>query len=107
MPDNVFKTNTVLIIDMQQKILKRTNGGITSKWKETETQVLHHKRTWFKANSLKFNNVGMFKFVHNSNFLDKSLGVFLVLHFQHTFNYNLFCLLFVFNSEFREKYLDL
>ena len=75
MPDNIFKTKTVLYIDTQQDVLKRTNGDITttSKWQETKTLILHHERTWRKANSSKFDNVGMFKFVHNANFLHKSL----------------------------------
>lgn len=44
----------------------------------------------------------MFKFVHK--FVDKSFGVFLILHLQHMFNYDHFCLLFVFNFEIPQKH---
>ena len=85
---DIFRTKTVLVIDTRQEVLKRTNGDITtiSEWQETKTHIPIMSAHGAKQTLLNSTMLGsMFKFVHNSNFLYKSLCIFFVLHFQHTF----------------------
>ena len=47
------------------KDLRHKKEDRKTKTSYEETEVLHHKHSWLKANSLTFNNIGKFKFVYN------------------------------------------
>ena len=75
MHDNIFKTKTVLVIDTQQEVLKRTEMSLPL----PNGRKLKHIYSIMSATS----------FITQRNFLYKSLCAFFVLHFQYTFYYDL------------------